>query len=140
MLFVQILDLFDGRGRTAWIALVTVTILTSLLDGIGLSALVIGMKIVLEPSVLAHYALGRNILQRTSPLTQTELSLWVFSSLAAFYLLKNILGGLVFSASQKFIWAQRTRLAELLFRNYLSQDYAAHINVSASELQRNINA
>lgn len=140
MLFAQVLKLFDARGRAVWMTLVSITVLTSLLDGIGLSALVVGMKIVLEPQALTHYAIGRRIMSHLPALTQVQLSLWVFGGLAVFYLVKNVMAGMVFSASQKFIWVQRTRLAELLFRNYLTQDYATHINVSTSELQRNINA
>jgi ABC-type multidrug transport system fused ATPase/permease subunit len=140
MLFIQVFNLFDARGRVTWIALVTITVLTSLLDGVGLSALVVGMKVVLEPAVLSKYAVSRSLMNHLPPLSQTELSLWVFGSLAAFYLIKNVLAGIVFSASQRFIWAQRSRLAELLFRNYLEQNYDEHINVSTSTLQRNINA
>ncbi len=138
MIFFRVMRIFQPKTRVVWGMLISLTVLTSILDGIGLTALIGGMKVVLDPDIVSRVTIGRQITTKLAIDDANELALWIFGGLACFYAVKNIFTGLVFATAQRFIWRQRTVLSQMLFTRYLSQKYTDHINTSTAVLQRNI--
>ena len=139
-LFSKINYIFNRKQKVKLIILLLLILLASVLELVGVSAILPLVNIAMEPEIVnenQYYIWFSRMLKIES----VEEFIIVFSFLLiVLYVIKNTYLILYRNYQYSFTYDTNRLLSLKLMKSYLNQDYLFHVNHNVAELQRNISA
>jgi len=133
----KILKLLNKKERFSLAVLVCLIFIGTLLETIGISAVVPVIISVSDPKFLTNNHFASEILQAFNLNDQRDIVLFMVLLLAFINFIKFIYLSFLAWMQMKFSFSLQARISEDLFRSYLSRPYEFHINKNSSLLVRN---
>lgn len=138
--FTNAWSVLDTRARRAGLSAVLLATIASLLDGFGLGIVLIVLRIALNPEILDRYPATHHFLNTWGLQDRGTMIVVLFAWVAIFYFIKAGFGIFAGWHAKEFIWNERDRLTNNLIARFLRWDYWRLYDISASVLQKNIQA
>jgi ABC-type multidrug transport system fused ATPase/permease subunit len=129
-------DLFKGRERWLLAGVFGMSVVSALLETLGVAAVVPFMSLVLDPTALDKYPLFMNIARGLGVTTPRGALLLLGGVTVGLVALGNAVSGLNLWVQLRFSARTETRLAAALFAGYLAQPYAFHTRRDAASLMK----
>ena len=139
MVFLKKINyIFDAKQKGRLIILVFLIFVASLLELIGVSAILPLINIVMEPKVIRENSLFIMVGKIFSLETVNDFILFLSLILGSLYIFKNLYLVLYRNYQFSFTYNTNRTLSLKLMDCYLHQEYLFHVAHNVAELQRNI--
>ena len=130
--------IFDKRQKVKLVLLVFLILIGSLLEMIGVSAILPLVNLALQPDIINRNEILRLCGEWFHLETLNDFVLFFSLGLGAVYIVKNLYLILYRNFQYKFTYDTNKVIAVRLMNSYLHQDYLFHVAHNVAELQRNV--
>lgn len=130
--------IFDKRQKVKMVLLVFLILIGSLLEMIGVSAILPLVNLALQPDVINRNEILRLCGEWFHLETLNDFILFFSVALGMVYIVKNIYLILYRNFQYKFTFDTNKVIALRLMNSYMQQDYLFHVVHNVAELQRNV--
>lgn len=128
--------ILSARMRLRWVGLIPLAVTVAALESMGAAGVFAFITIINEPTQVATVPVV-SALYRVLPWQEGKaLILSLAIALAAFYILKNILVGLIIYLQSRVVSNSAAELSAQLFKGYLTVPFAFHLQRNSAEVIR----
>jgi ATP-binding cassette subfamily C protein len=135
----EVLRLFTGRERATALFLLALSFLGALLEMAGVALVMPFVALLGDPGRMNSLPILRPVVSALGAADPATFILRFGILLTGFFLLKNLLLGMLIHAQSRFVYGKMQRTAGRLFSAYLRAPFSFHFGRNSAELQRNIN-
>jgi ABC-type multidrug transport system fused ATPase/permease subunit len=132
----MVADLFQGRERWLLAGVLGMSLVSALLETLGVAAVVPFMSLVLDPTALDKYPLFMDTARGLGVTTPRGALLLLGGITVGLVAIGNAVSGFNLWVQLRFAARTETRLAAALFAGYLAQPYAFHTRRDAASLMK----
>lgn len=135
----QVLSIFEGAERPRAFLLLLAIVVGAVLEMVGIGLVMPFIALLTDPSLVERNQVLAWLQELSGADTERSFLLLCGALLLAYYLLKNVLLGVLTYAQYRFVYGKARAIAGELLRAYLTAPYSLHLRRNSAELQRNIN-
>lgn len=131
------LKIFNRSELRSFALLVALMVIGSVLEAIGISMVVPIINVLIDPGVVAKYDQLRVIL-KNMPVNENGGQVLSIALLLIFYALKTLFITMVYWYQFRTVLSLEARLAQDLYRKYISTEYLKSKDLKASDISNNV--
>lgn len=137
-MFRKIIYVFDKKGRIKLALLTTIILISTLLETIGVAAIIPFISAIMFPEKVMDNKYGAMVYQLLGLETTNEFVIVLSIMLIVIYLFKNIFYIIMNELQYRFIFGNQHRLSCEMLQHYMKRDYLFHTAHNSAELRNNI--
>lgn len=138
MFIRKILSLFDARQRREAVVILFVMLVISVLEAIGIGAIIPLMTALVEPAKIQQIAWLHRLYLWAAPSSYDAFVVYLSLALLALVLAKNLIIGLSYRRQYRFVFDIQNTLSNRLLSAYLGAPYQYFLGRNTAELLKNI--
>jgi len=139
-LFFKIRDIFDKRQRRGMVFLLFLILLSSVMELLGVSAILPLVESVITPEVLETNKTYKMIMEMIGASSPRAFIMMMSIILAFVYVMKNVFLIWMKHKELEYLCLNRKKIAVNLMDCYIHQEYNFHVNTNVAELERNVSS
>ncbi|MHB1953616.1 MAG: ABC transporter ATP-binding protein [Sulfobacillus sp.] len=136
----KILSLFDARQRREAVFIFFVMLLISVLEAVGIGAIIPLMTALVEPAKIERVPWLHDLYARMAPSSYDEFVVYLSLAMLVLVLAKNLVIGLSYRRQYRFVFEVQNTLSNRLLGAYLAAPYPYFLGRNTAELLKNIQA
>lgn len=137
-ILAEIRYLLDPRQKKAYIRLLIVIFIGSVLETVGVSAVMPLVSLISDPDLMETNQ-SYSLIAELMGMSDVRALILLFAvALIIFYIFKNVFILMMYKYQYKYIYNNQNEVSCKVLRGYLAQDYLFHTNHNVADLQRNI--
>lgn len=139
MVFLKkLLSLFDARQKREAMLILLVMLVISVLEAIGIGAIIPLMTVLVEPGKIQRVAWLHRLYLWAAPSSYDTFVVYLSLAMLVLVLAKNLVIGLSYRRQYRFVFDIQNTLSNRLLTAYLSAPYEYFLRRNTAELLKNI--